>query len=405
MTPRSILVVTDFSPCGNHALSRTALLAAQHGAALRLVYLAYPAEAPPEDAATRLAHHALQLTQRHGIRASAVSRLCFTVDDLLPEVRHADLVVWGTARVSGLRAFFVGQPVERLLRAARRPVLVVRRDAAHDYRSLIVAVDFSPTSQALVDVGLALARPARAELFHAVSTANEGKLRQAEVSPAAIKAYRDACRRHAQDRVLRLTDSYDARRNRVRSAVGHGDPARQTVVQQQNSGAELIVVARGDEARRRRAGRAQGPGRCARAARSSQSGGGVRARTGTRPQRPAVLRLECRGHGPLGDRHEIRAILALTDFLPQGQLGVLRDGLRRAWVRAAGPSAPDVATRAGGPRHAHAQLTVVGRHRRSNCIGDALCRSAAGHVLRRSSGDVLLVPHDLRLQAPIAATD
>lgn len=244
MTPRSILVVTDFSPCGHHALSRAALLAAQHDAALRLVYLAYPAEAPPEDAATRLAHHALQLTQRHGIRASAVSRLCFTVDDLLPEVRHADLVVWGTARVSGLRAFFVGQPVERLLRAARRPVLVVRRDAAHDYRSLIVAVDFSPTSQALVDVGLALARPARAELFHAVSTANEGKLRQAEVSPAAIKAYRDACRRHAQDRMLRLTDSYDARRNRVRSAVGHGDPARQTVVQQQNSGAELIVVGR-----------------------------------------------------------------------------------------------------------------------------------------------------------------
>jgi len=83
----------------------------------------------------------------------------------------------------------------------------------------------------------------------------------------------------------------------------------------------------------------------------------------------------------------------------------LRDGLRRAWVRAAGRSAPDIATRAGGPRHARAQLTVVARHRRSNCIGDALCRSAAGHVLSRSSGDVLLVPHDLRLQGPIAATD
>ena len=41
-----------------------------------------------------------------------------------------------------------------------------------------------------------------------------------------------------------LTDSYDTRRNRVLSAVGHGDVARQTVVQQQNSGAELIVVGR-----------------------------------------------------------------------------------------------------------------------------------------------------------------
>lgn len=244
MTLRSMLVVTDFSPCGNKALSRTARLAAQHGAALRLVYLAFPGDAPPEDAATRLAHHALQLGQRHGVRASAASRLGFTVEELLPEVRHADLVVWGTAPVSGLRSFFMGQPVERFIRAAKRPVLVVRREAAHDYRSLIVAVDFSRSSRTLVDFGLALARPAWAELFHAVSTANEGKLRYAEVSARAIKAYRDACRRHAQDRMLRLTDSYDARRNRVRSAVGHGDPARQTVVQQQHSGAELIVVGR-----------------------------------------------------------------------------------------------------------------------------------------------------------------
>lgn len=244
MTLRSMLVVTDFSTCGNNALSRAARLAAQHGAPLRLVYLAFPGDAPPEDAATRLAHHALQLGQRHGVRASAASRLGFTVEELLPEVRHADLVVWGTAPVSGLRSFFMGQPVERFIRAARRPALVVRREAAHDYRSLIVAVDFSRSSRTLVDFGLALARPAWAELFHAVSTANEGKLRYAEVSARAIKAYRDACRRHAQDRMLRLTDSYDARRNRVRSAVGHGDPARQTVVQQQHSGAELIVVGR-----------------------------------------------------------------------------------------------------------------------------------------------------------------
>ncbi|MDQ7999997.1 MAG: universal stress protein [Bordetella sp.] len=244
MIPRSILAVTDFSSCGNHALSRAALLAAQHGAALRLAGLACPADASPEDASTRLAHHALQLGQRHGLRASAAGRLGARVEDLVPEARHADLVVWGSAPAGGLRSFFMGKPVEQLIRAARRAVLVVRREAAHDYRSLIVAVDFSRSSGALVDFGLALAPPARAELFHAVSTANEGKLRYAEVSARAIRAYRDACRRHAQDRMLRLTDSYDARRNRVRSAVGHGDPARQTVVQQHHSGAELIVVGR-----------------------------------------------------------------------------------------------------------------------------------------------------------------
>ena len=138
----------------------------------------------------------------------------------------------------------MGQPVDELLRTARRPVLVVRREAEHAYRSLIVAVDFTEASRGLIDLGFALNKSAQVELFHAVSTANEGKLRYAEVSDRAIKAYRSECRRYAQDRMFWLTDSYDTRRNRVLSAVGHGDAARQTVVQQQNSGAELIVVGR-----------------------------------------------------------------------------------------------------------------------------------------------------------------
>ena len=244
MIPRFILAVTDLSPRGNHALSRAALLSAQHGATLTLVYLAYPGEAAPADASTRLAHHALQLSQRHGIRARAVSGLSFNVEDLLPDVRSADLVVCGTAPVRGLRSFFAGEPVQKLLRIARRPVLVVRRKAEQDYRSLIVAVDFTDASRALVDIGFGLSKSAKVELFHAVSTAHEGKLRYAEVSDDTIRAYRDAGRRHAKDRMFWLTDSYDSRRNRVLSAVGHGDAARQTVVQQQNSGAELIVVGR-----------------------------------------------------------------------------------------------------------------------------------------------------------------
>ena len=242
MTPHSILAVTDFSPRGNNALDRAALLSVAHGAALKLAYLAYPGEAPPGDAVTRLAHHALHLSQRHGIRARAVSRLAFIVEELLPEVSCADLVVWGTASVKNLRSFFMGQPLDELLRSARRPVLVVRRGAEHEYRSVIVAVDLTKASQRLIDLGFALTKSAQVELFHAVSTINEGKLRYAEVSDRAIKAYRSECRRYAQDRMFWLTDWYDTRRNRVLSAVGHGEPARQTVVQQQNSGAELIVV-------------------------------------------------------------------------------------------------------------------------------------------------------------------
>lgn len=242
MTPRFILAVTDFSLHGDNALARAALLSAEHGAELKLASIGWPGDTAPADAGTRLAHSALQLSQAHGISAQATCRPHQSLEDLRPEVNASDLVVWGRAPLRGLRSFFLGQPVQEFIRRAGRPVLVVRRAAQHPYRSLLVAVDFTATSRSLVDLSLSFSATASLELFHAVSTANEGKLRYAEVSTSVIKAYRDQCRHRAQDRLFLLTDSFDTRRNRVQSAIAHGDPARQMLVQQERSGSELIVV-------------------------------------------------------------------------------------------------------------------------------------------------------------------
>ena len=80
------------------------------------------------------------------------------------------------------------------------------------------------------------------ELFHAVTPMHEGKLRYADVSSHVIDAYRHACARHARERMLWLSDASIARRNRVVSSIGRGDPARQAAVQQQYSKADLLVV-------------------------------------------------------------------------------------------------------------------------------------------------------------------
>ncbi|HZF86452.1 MAG TPA: hypothetical protein VE084_23275 [Burkholderiaceae bacterium] len=87
-----------------------------------------------------------------------------------------------------------------------------------------------------------------------------------------------------------------------------------------------------------------------------------------------------------------------------------RGSILRARARAAGRPAPAGAMHEGAfadrrPRRARAQLTVVGRRRRSSAFRDAVCQSAARQVLRRSGGDVLLVPHDLRLEAGFPPTD
>ena len=226
MTPRFILAVTDFSSHGDHALLRAALLSAEHGAELKLAHIHRLGDNSPMDAATRLAHHALQLSQAHGISVGVSSRLFHSVEDFDAEVAAADLVVWGTAQVKSLRTFFLGQPVEQLMRNAGRLVLVVRRAVRQPYRRLLVAIDFTERSRDLMNLSFSFSKLASIELFHAVSTVNEGKLRYAGVSTDAIEAYRDQCRSHSQDRIFCLTDSFDTKRNRVQSAISHGDPAR-----------------------------------------------------------------------------------------------------------------------------------------------------------------------------------
>lgn len=244
MTPRFILAVTDFSAHGHHVLDRAALLCAEHGAQLTLAHLACPGEAPPPDATTRLARHARQLAQAHAIVAHAAPRTAASLQDLRTHVAEADLVVWGTATPRSLRALLNGPPVAGLLRTARRPVLIARHAARAPYRRLLVAVDLSAPSQPLIELGLSFGTHAAIDVVHAIDPADEGKLRYAEVSGRAIQAYRQQCRQHAQRQLLTLTDSVQAERGRVMWTLVHGEPTRQIVLQQQHSGADLIVVGR-----------------------------------------------------------------------------------------------------------------------------------------------------------------
>lgn len=245
MHPESILAITDFSVISDAVFARAAHLAAEHDATLTLVYAAPVGDQACPDAARRLSHHASQLGERYGIKVHAALHAADCLEDVLHAARSADIVVTGASQAGNATSFFCGRPEERILRATRRPVLVVQQKAGERqsaYRRLLVAVDFSDASQNLVANALVLGKSAEIELFHAICTDNERTMRLTEFSEHAIKAYKQAHRRHADDRLFWLTDSTDARRNRVGSAIGYGDPARQAIVQQQHSGADLVVV-------------------------------------------------------------------------------------------------------------------------------------------------------------------
>ena len=215
MNIQSILVATDRSPQGSIAVRRAWQLANAHGASVKPVYM---------------------------------PRGFHDVAALAAQARGMDLVVLPHQRERSVAAFLRGQLAARLLRDSDCPVLVARSTNDAAYGRILVAVDFSRGSEALVDIAAGVEARAELELFHAVSTRGETRLRNAEATEQAVRAYRQSCLRHAQQRMLTLTDSFDARRNRLMTALGRGDPGRQIVVQQQHSAADLVVVGKAPSA-------------------------------------------------------------------------------------------------------------------------------------------------------------
>jgi nucleotide-binding universal stress UspA family protein len=198
--------------------------------------------APSANGASRLAHAARNLGHRFGITVRPVAQTANTLAHVAQEASCADLLVLNHRRERTLASLLQGQPAERLVRLCRCPVLVTKTAPRRSYERILVAVDFTPASKRLVRLAWVLDSKAEVELFHAISSQNEARLRAAEASRRAIQAYRHECMRHARDRIFWLTDTFDSRRNRVLSAIGHGDPARQAVVQQDHVGADLLVV-------------------------------------------------------------------------------------------------------------------------------------------------------------------
>ncbi|MGH8832293.1 MAG: universal stress protein, partial [Polaromonas sp.] len=242
MNIKSILAVTDLSASSNHAIDRAALLAVEHGALLRLMSAPAPGTPICNAGSARLVELAKQAAQRYGLTVEAAPTSAATPEHVAEEASAADLVVIEHKRERSIRSVFTGTALERVMRLSHCPVLVIKAEPAKRYGRILVAVDFSERSKELVKLAFHLDSDAGVELFHAISTLNEAKLRSAEVSYEVVQAFRDKARRYAHDRMFWLTDSFDVRRNRVMSAVGHGDPARQAVVQQEHVGADLIVV-------------------------------------------------------------------------------------------------------------------------------------------------------------------
>lgn len=244
MTFDSILALTDFTVQSEHALDRAALLAHQHRASLRLMHFS---EAPHRfftDPIARLSQRARQLTRRHGIRVQALGNHPATWQDIVEASGNTSLLVSGPLGSRTWKNVYRGTTLAQLVHETRCPVLVVKHAAEQAYEQVLVAVDLSPRSRDLIAYAHQFASPSGLQLFHAIDTIEESRLRSADVSFNAVRANRLGSRLHARERLAQLTRTLGAAGSRMACEVGNGDAAYQTAVQQQATRAELVVVGR-----------------------------------------------------------------------------------------------------------------------------------------------------------------
>ena len=260
--PWKILVATDLSAPARHAVERAFRVAAGTGDELYVLHameldaldglrellgadLSATKAALEDDARKRLAqladdpaHHRGVAAQARFVSGNPLAAIAGEADAL-----DAGLVVLGARGESFLRHTMLGSTAARLLRkSVNRPVLVVKQPPHEDYRSVLVAVDFSPVSLRAIRLARRLAPGADLVLLHAFELLYEGKLAFAGVEEAVIRQYIATGIEARRRQLHELAASAGLAPADYAARVIHGDPAQQIVALEQEYDCDLLVV-------------------------------------------------------------------------------------------------------------------------------------------------------------------
>lgn len=206
-TIHSLLVATDFSDDGKHAVRRAALLAHEHGASLHILHVLKPEGCRPlrdwfsrhkdielkaAQALGALQRVSVEIQGAYGVIASVEVVVGDPYATLMKASERADLVVLGRRGRSRLEELLGGGAAERVLRTCKRPVLVVSLPAEKPYGRVLVPIDFTAACDAALGAaGLLRGRTeSTLHVFHAIDTQREAVLRDADVPEHIIRETR-----------------------------------------------------------------------------------------------------------------------------------------------------------------------------------------------------------------------
>lgn len=172
---KSIMVATDLSARSDRALERAVILAKQHTASLTVLHVVASDRALAARERTMSAAKA-DIETAIG-RAGGGTDLNVAIEviagkghkDILATADRvqSDLIITGVHRNESGRRPITGTTMERVVRGAAFPVLVVAGRAAGPYARIMIGADFSDCSREAIRSGLAIAPDVETHILHA----------------------------------------------------------------------------------------------------------------------------------------------------------------------------------------------------------------------------------------------
>ncbi len=251
---KRIVTATDFSALAEQATQRAAQLAAEADLPLQLLHVLpglgalagwagqTASDALRADAGLHLQQLAERLQAGSGAQVEAECRSGRVVDELLAARTPEDLLVLGARGASLWRRLALGTTAERLIRRALGATLVVRQPAAAAYGRVLIGLDFSAGTEALLAWARAVAPRAHWLLAHVYEVPHADKLYLAGVDAATIEHYREAARQSAQAALQALVDSGQLEGISHSFQLVEGDPGLLLLELARQQQAELIAV-------------------------------------------------------------------------------------------------------------------------------------------------------------------
>jgi nucleotide-binding universal stress UspA family protein len=263
---RRILCPVDLSEFSHRAVRHAVALARWYGAEVTALsvrptvlqptpWMEYPTSFPLESPEDRERAAQSVLTFVREIAEPTPVQVLVTDGSVVPEILKtaedisADLIVMGTHGLSGFERFMLGSVTEKVLRKAQCPVLTVPHRVAEStdsphvtFKTILCAVDFSPSSDRALEYALSLAQEAggRLVLVHALEWFAEQEPRLS--AHFNVSEYRRALEVDARERLAASIPESARTWCEAEPVIAHGKAYREILRIAGDRKAELIIL-------------------------------------------------------------------------------------------------------------------------------------------------------------------